>query len=223
MKTFLSTKRDGALTLIEVLIVVTVLLVLAAVFLPALMNSGPQRSLRIQCVNNLKQCALATRVWEGDNNDKYPPQIPGTNGGTMDFITGPNAWRHFQVMSNELSTPKVAFCPEESDQNRFTATNFVNFGNSNISFFVGVDATELNPQMILYGDHNITNGTPVKNGLLELTTNQLAGWTSEMHNKVGNVAMSDGSVQQVSSTGLRTIVENTSIVTNRLQMPILNP
>jgi len=211
------------MTLVEVLVVVFILGVIAVVFLPALLNPGPQRALRIQCVNNLKQCTLAARVWEGDNNDKYPPQVPGTNGGTMDFITGPNAWRHFQVLSNELSTPKVVFCPEESDQNRFTATNFVNFGNSNISFFVGVDAKESNPQTILYGDHNITNAVPVKNGLLELTTNRLAGWTSEMHNKVGNVALADGSVQQVSITGLRSTIANTGFGTNRLQMPILGP
>ena len=212
------------MTLIEVLVVLVILGVIAVIFLPALMNPGPQRALRIQCVNNLKQCALAARVWEGDNNDKYPPQVPGTNGGTMDFITGPSAWRHFEVMSNELSTPKVVFCPAESDRNRFTATNFVNFCNSNVSFFFGVDVTnETNPAMILSGDHNITNGVPVKNGLLELTTNRLAGWTSEMHDKVGNVALADGSVQQVSIVGLQNTIANTGLATNRLQMPILTP
>jgi hypothetical protein len=212
------------MTLIEVIVVVFILGALAVVFLPALLNPGPQRSLRIQCVNNLKQVGVGTRVWSGDNNDKYPPQVPGTNGGTMDFITGPNAWRHFQVMSNELSTPKVVFCPAESDRNRFTATNFVNFCNSNVSFFFGVDVTnDSNPQMMLSGDHNVTNGTPVKNGLLELTTNHLAGWTSEMHNKVGNIALSDGSVQQISIVGLQNTIANTGLATNRLQMPVLGP
>ena len=213
------------MTLIEVLAVMVAVMLIGMVILPEFLPRRHMgRSPRIQCVNNLKQCALAARVWEGDNNDKYPPRVPGTNGGTMDFITGPNAWRHFQVMSNELSTPKVVFCPEESDQNRFTATNFVNFGNSNISFFFGVDVTnETNPAMILSGDHNITNGVPVKNGLLELTTNHLAGWTSEMHSKVGNVALADGSVQQLSIAGLQNTIANTSFATNRVQMPVLTP
>jgi len=52
--------------------------------------------------------------------------------------------------------------------------------------------------LILSGDHNITNGTPVRNGLLELTTGNPAGWTAEMHNKVGNIGLADGSVQPVS-------------------------
>jgi prepilin-type processing-associated H-X9-DG protein len=180
------------------------------------------RSPRIQCVNNLKQTALASYVWAGDNNDKFPPQVSATNGGSMEYITGTNVWRHFQVMSNELSTPKVIICPTDT-QRPFAATNFDWINNSNISFFFGIDATETNAQMFLAGDRNITNGTAVKNGLLELSTNRLSGWTSEMHNKVGNVALADGSVQQVSITGLRTLVGNTGFATNRLQMPVLTP
>jgi prepilin-type processing-associated H-X9-DG protein len=210
------------LTLTEVLVVMAVVLMLVALLLPAI-NHGPARAPRIQCVNNLKQMALACRVWEGDNMDRYPTAVPATNGGSMDFITGPNAFHHLQVMSNELSTPKVVFCPEESDRSRFVATNFDVFCNSNLSFFVGIDAAETNAAMILYGDHNLTNGTPVRNGILELTAKHPTGWTAEMHDGVGNVALADGSVQQVSIAGIRSVVANTGVVTNRLQMPILGP
>lgn len=97
-------KTNCAMTLLEVLVVLLVVVFLVTVFVLPTLNPGPQRAPRIQCVNNLKQIGLATRVWEGDNNDRYPPQVPGTNGGSMDFMTGPNVWRTFQVMSNELST-----------------------------------------------------------------------------------------------------------------------
>jgi hypothetical protein len=210
------------MTLIEVLMVVAVLLLLAAVFLPTL-NHGPARAPRIQCVNNLKQIALADRVWEGDHGDTYPLFVPGTNGGTMDFTSGPNAWRHFQVMSNEISTPKILFCPAETDPGRFVATNFIHLNNSNLSFFVGLVPNDTNPALILAGDHNITNGAPVRNALLGLTTNQRAGWTAEVHHEVGNVALADGSVQEVSSAGLQTAVANSGVATNWLQMPILGP
>jgi prepilin-type N-terminal cleavage/methylation domain-containing protein len=226
MKIYLSVKRCRAMTLIEVLMVLAVLLVLAALLLPQLTyhNHNPGRSLRIQCVNNLKQDALAARVWEGDNNDKFPWALPATNNGTLDFISGPNAWRHFQIMSNELSTPKVLICPTESYSIRPYATNFIDLNNSNLSFFVGTDAkNDTNPQLILFGDHNLTNGTPVKNGILEASTNHVTGWTAEMHKNCGNVALADGSVQQVSSFGVNSAVENTGLETNRLQMPILSP
>ena len=209
------------MTLVELLVVLVIIALLAAYLLPGLLNRGPERALRIQCVNNLKQAGLAFRIWEGDHWDKNPMAVPGTNGGSMDFLTGPNAFRTFQVMSNELSIPKVLICPEDSDTDRVSATNFEFFCNSNISFFVGVDASETNPAMILSGDHNITNGTKLKNGLLDLTTNRLAGWTSEVHNKVGNILSADGSVQQDSIAGLRSQIANTGVATNWLQMPVL--
>jgi hypothetical protein len=125
-------------------------------------------------------------------------------------------------MSNELSTPKILFCPEESDGNRFAGTNF-NLSNSNLSFFVGVGANETNYTMILSGDRNITNGTPIRNGLLEVTTNTPPGWTAELHKKVGNIVLADGSVQQDSIVGLQNQFAYTGEVTNRLQMPVLGP
>jgi prepilin-type N-terminal cleavage/methylation domain-containing protein/prepilin-type processing-associated H-X9-DG protein len=209
-------------TLIELLVIIAVIVILAAMVYPG-GQSDKARALRISCVNNLKQTGLACRVWEGDNGDKYPPQVSNTNGGSMEFITGPNVFRHFQVMSNELSTPKVVICPNETDRDRFVATNFTVFCDSNVSFFFGVDAGETNAMMLLSGDHNITNGAPVRNGLLTLTTNMPAGWTSEVHNKVGNVALADGSVQQLSTYNLQVAVANTGVITNRLQMPVLGP
>lgn len=210
------------MTLVEVLVVMVVVGFLTVIFLGQLSRPYPV-AYRIQCVNNLKQCGLATRVWEGDNMDRWPMAVSATNGGSMEFISGPNAFHHLQVMSNELSTPKVVFCPQESDRNRFLAANFGVFCNSNLSFFVGIDATETNATMFLYGDHNITNGMPVRNGILNLRTKRPAGWTAEIHNKVGNICMADGSVQQTSILGLQSAVASTGVASNRLQMPILGP
>ncbi len=221
MNVSLSPNRERGLTLLEIFVILAVISVLTLLAIPAL-HRAKLRAQRIYCTNYLKQMGLACRIWDR-NSGKYPMSVAGTNGGTMDFNTGPNAWRHFQTMSNELSTPIVLICPAESDRMRTAATNFNFMSNSNISYFVGVDAAETDPQLILFGDRNITNGTPVKNGLLELTTNTPAGWTAEMHNGVGNVALADGSVQQISTLGLRTAVTNTSLATNRLQMPVLTP
>ena len=223
MKISLSTRRDRGLTLVEVLVVFVVAMVLIIIVLAPMYGSRPTRAPRIQCVNNLKQTGLAFRIWEGDNSNSYPQALSETNGGSMEFTSGPTAFRHFQLMSNELSTPKVLFCPTETDRDRSVGTNFFYFNNSNISFFVGIVSNDSNPSLILAGDHNITNGMSVRNGLLELTTNNLTGWTTEMHNKVGNVALADGSVQQVSILGLQNTVANTGLATNRIQMPILGP
>lgn len=216
MRIVVLANHEHGLTLIEVLVIIGVIAILACVFLPAT-EPNKARAERIMCVNNLKQCGLAFTIWEGNHGDKFPMDVVETNGGTAEFTSGPNLWRHFQVMSNELSTPKVLICPADS---RLAATNFISLRNSNISYFVGLSATETDPQSILFGDRNITNGTPIRNGILELTTNHPAGWTSEMHRGVENIALADGSVQQVSTAGLRNGLANSGL-TNRLQMPIV--
>jgi hypothetical protein len=240
MRTTLSTNREQGLTLVELFVVIAIITFLAIVFVLPANSRSKGNTFRIQCVNNLKQTGLAFRVWEGDHGGEYPMRVSETNGGTLEFTTGLTEWRHFQIMSNELSTPKVLLCP--ADASRMAATNFTFLRNSNISFFVGIDATETNPQMLLAGDRNITNSRPIKNAILETSTNSPAGWTpnmhdeagnllrsdgsvwtSEMHQKVGNILLSDGSVQQLTITGLRAAIENTGLATNRLQMPILDP
>lgn len=207
--------------MVELLGVLAAIAILLALYLSTLPRRVPV--MRINCVNNLKQVGLSTLVWEGDNYDKYPTAVSATNGGAMEFTTGPNAWRNFQVMSNELSTPKVVICPDETDRFRFTATNFTYFNNSNISFFVGVDANETLPQALLYGDRNLTNGMPLNKAILEVTTNRPTGWTSEMHRWFGNLCFADGSVLRASNVDLRMLIAKTGLATNRLQMPVLSP
>jgi hypothetical protein len=62
----------------------------------------------------------------------------------------------------------VVHCP--SDRERVAATNFdAGFGNANVSYFTGLDADEAWPKIFLAGDRNVTNGTPVQNGVLTVT------------------------------------------------------
>src|SRR5580692_10687731 len=88
-------------TLVALLVIIAVLALLAAMLLPAL-AAAKKKAQRINCVNNLKQCGLAFRIWESDNGDQYPMSVSTSKGGTLEFDTGADTSRHFQVMSNEL-------------------------------------------------------------------------------------------------------------------------
>jgi hypothetical protein len=185
--------------------------------LPAL-ASAKKKAQRINCVNNLKQCGLAFRIWEGDNGDKYPMAVSTDKGGTMEFTDGANTFRHFQLMSNELSTTRILICPADT---RVVADNFVRLKNENVSYFVGLDADDSQPQRFLDGDRNLTADNAPENGILKLVPGQRVSWMETIHVNQGNVGLSDGSVQQYSNGGLQNALQNSGKATNtwRIALP----
>jgi len=229
MKNPLPRRGTVAFTLEDMLIVIVIIALLAVMILPALDHGGGQR---INCVNNLKQLELAYRIWSGDNNGKYPMHVPVLEGGAKELMNSSDAWRTFQVMSNELGTPKILYCPEDSARGS-AATNFGDGLKNKISYFIGVDATISNETVLLSGDDNfLINGSPVKPGLLEVTSNTPIAWDSSRHVSVethfwlfkkktnwGNIGLGDGSVQSLTNPGLTNLLHQTGLATNRLAIP----
>src|SRR5207247_4840398 len=117
--------------------------------------------------------------------------------------------------SNQLSTTRVLVCPTDT---RRPASGFSVLSNTNVSYFLGLDADESTPQLWIAGDRNLTtNGVPLPTGLVELRPGAVVGWTRALHRGVGNVALSDGSVQGV--TRLSGNLGTVGSVTNRLVIP----
>ncbi len=215
--------RTRALMMEEVLIVIFILALLGLVFFIGTARGGwrfvgRQESDRIGCVNNLKQVGLAYRIWEGDNNDRYPIAVSVTNGGAMELVATGNVVAVFQCMSNELSTPKILACPADADH--FAATNFlVDFSARNLSYFAGLDADDSQPQAVLSGDANlIVNGRPTPAGMVNLATSP-AAWTKGRHGATGNVGFADGSVQSSIHQMGFVSAPGTIFSTNRVVIP----
>jgi competence protein ComGC len=231
MRSLRRTSVSG-LTLVELLVVIVVLAVLGLLLLPSLIPPKT-RATRVQCSYQLRQVGLAFRIWGGDHQGRSPMQVSITNGGAMEPAAAGDPVPVFQVMSNELSTPKFLICP--ADPHRFSATNFTEgFRRANIGYFVNLDAADANPQTILCGDRNITNNRPVRSGILELTTNQVVGWYQEPdtfwrrlirgrkisgHGGIGNLALSDGSVSSFNNLLLNQALVDSGVATNRLILP----
>src|SRR5258708_29543203 len=128
MKTAQTSNRNG-FNLIELTVVVLTLAVLAGILVPQMGGRYHASRCIFGCVNNLKQVGMGFRTWQLDNNDKTPMQLSITNGGTMELVESGQAWVDFQVMSNELSTPKILLCPQESDGTKKIATTFARFSS----------------------------------------------------------------------------------------------
>lgn len=123
-------------------------------FLPAYFHVL-KREASIRCQNNMKQIGLSLRLWSTDNADRFPFHVGSNEGGTKEWCEQDgdsydrNSFRHFQVMSNELNTPKVLVCP--SDKSKSPALRFSELDTKNVTYQmrVGEEVSESNPDEIL--------------------------------------------------------------------------
>lgn len=131
-----------------------VAVLLALVLLPVLAKAKA-KAYRIRCAGQLVGLGISFRVWSSDHGNQFSFNIPARDGGTLEFATqdadgfDSNAWRHFQVLSNELYNPIVLICPADSVKRR--APNFTNFGPANVSYqlHTGTNVDENHPDTVL--------------------------------------------------------------------------
>jgi len=219
MKPYCQNRRPAGFNLLEALVVIGIFAVLIVVLLFPSLSRSTARAQPITCVNNLKQVGLSFRQWALDNNDRYPMSVSVTNGGAMELAATGQVFPVFQVMSNELNTPMLLICPE--DKVRIPAQAFSQLASdSNVSYFVGLDAADIHWQRVLTGDDNLLiNGQPRPRGVALIGTNTLMAWSAQRHINRGNVALADGSVQQVSSARPSAAFQAAGLATNRLIFP----
>ena len=121
--------------------------------------AAKERSQSIRCVNNLKQIALAVRLFAMGNNKVNPP----------DFLS----------MSNELNTPKILFCP--GNTNHPLVKTWAEFAETSSSYeYLAAGATNAD-----WEPQRISTRCPIHN----------------------NIGLCDGSIQGVSKKHPEFIVE----------------
>jgi prepilin-type N-terminal cleavage/methylation domain-containing protein len=150
-----------------------------------------------------------TNVFCVMSNELRTPKILYCTSDSMSDHAGTYATNFGQV-ANSASSP---------------AGNKGNGGFNYLSYFVDGDASDNYPQMILDGDRNIgtstaqgspagkTNysATTLTANIQDWTAAQPWAWTAnDIHLKVGNLGMADGSVQQATLSGLTSALLGTT-------------
>ena len=247
-------KSKTAFTLIELLVVLAIIALLAATLLPALASTATKTQ-KIYCVNNLKQIGLAFRNWESLHGGKYPMDVSYLQGGASENLAhggtatftqngiqvggSYNAADDIHVLTaSNWNFPQIAGCATPSGHNLAGSQT----SQSCISYFVGADATEADPQSILSGDCNIGSGATqsgaaglrfaalsatASTGPWEIPQNAYTGngntywsWTAnDLHQKSGNLLLADGGVQQTTISSLHIYLNN---ATNTVTFPAIN-
>jgi prepilin-type N-terminal cleavage/methylation domain-containing protein/prepilin-type processing-associated H-X9-DG protein len=135
-------------TLVELLVVVAILAVLAALLLPALAGAR-EKSRQGACVSNLRQIGLAARLYMDDHEgslfhhhegwvlddgtqvDSLPSSLGGVAGGGMGNSQAEKPW--IIIFQPYLRSRQVGFCPSDrTPRSRFLATDLAGY-NGGIS------------------------------------------------------------------------------------------
>lgn len=226
MKSGATIRRRNAFSLVELLTVIAIIAILAALLLPALTRSQ-QRAKRIGCINHLQQIGLGFHSFANDHAGNFPMAVPRTDGGSKEFVAngylvnGPFyfSYRHFQALAPELVRPDLLLCP--TDTARTAAENFPTLQNSNVSYFVGVDAKFSAPNAVLAGDRNLTRNALPNEPIIRVRGGKLH-WTKELHEFKGNVLFADGHVEEWNDANFAAFCSPLA-ATLDLFLPIANP
>ena len=206
-------------TLIELLVTIAIIIVLASLLLPALARAK-EHARRAKCISNLRQVAVATKLFAFDHDGRHPWHTRVGDGGTYGADAGV-AWKNFSALSNDMPAPAVLVCPSDRATKMMAGTfhEFMlpAFQSNALSYFVGLDGFEQVPMGMVAGDRNITGGT---------TTNMCASaadspgvkaweyksgnpdirWTNAVHGLSGDIAFGDGRVERANGPQLQEAV-----------------
>jgi prepilin-type N-terminal cleavage/methylation domain-containing protein/prepilin-type processing-associated H-X9-DG protein len=145
--------RASGFTLIELLVVIAIIAILAGMLLPVL-GRAKEDSVRIKCVNNVKQLGLAMQMY-GDDNAALLPMAHGT---VLWNATDPPPWS--QALAPYFSNTNILLCPSmsqffsKSPYNYFMGSRAAYIAAGEMQASVSFKSIELPAQYILTGDCN---------------------------------------------------------------------
>jgi hypothetical protein len=160
---------------------------------------------RSRCAQQLKETALAFRLFANDNADRFPAQVSQTFGGAREAAAAGQIEAIFRPLADYQARPEDLVCPGDT---RSAGVTFSNLAVTNISYFVNVNAKGSGSSEILFGDRDLiiaNRSSEEANwgaGFQRLEAGQALEWSGTLHRRNGNLARVDGSAGPTAVTGL---------------------
>jgi len=219
MKTFPASRVAKGFSLLELLIVVALIAILAAMLLPAL-SKAP--SYMTRCMLKQRFILNAEFHWQADHDGQILWQVSATGLSASGNIVTNVASMHFRSLSNYIWSPADFVC--SADPGRKVSTTKDGLADVNLSYFVNLSAVTNRTDSVVTGDRHLQiNERPTGSRVVSLATNELIEWTKELHGKSrgggGVLGFADGHVERVKSESLNKVFQRQNFATNLLAIP----
>ena len=181
-RSVLRTKKNHAFTLVELLVVIAVIAILAALLLPAL-NKAKETAARIQCLNNVRQIGIGTHLYTEDANNTFPLVLDwpesggqlGTSSAYSSNLCGPTN----RPLNFYAPSVNVFCCPRDKGDslNNINDSCWISYGNS---YIMQLAESSFRIQYIL-ALQNGSYGAPIKTSKITRTDNKILAGEWPLH------------------------------------------
>ena len=136
-------------TLIEMMVVITIIIILMGLLMPAL-GRARKKARKIECMNNLRQIGIALNEYALDSNGNYPQDL--------NILTNNDIYLPSTDDNNDL-TPDILMCPMGSNYIYNCVTNESELTSTYQWIVCPANHGGVNPKNVLLGDGSVTYKT----------------------------------------------------------------